>query len=66
MGHPHRAVATPVRMDPAALYAWPNALAPHYSRFGVTERLLLTGPSHQAWPDAGFDGQPAAWLDAAR
>jgi selenocysteine lyase/cysteine desulfurase len=53
-------------MDPAALYATPNALAPHYSRFGVAERLLLTGHSHQAWPDAGFDGQAGAWLDAAR
>ena len=31
----------------------PNALAPHYARFRVAERLLLTGHSHQAWPDAG-------------
>ena len=46
-------------MDPASLYASPNALAPHYSRFGVSERLLLTGHSHQAWPDCGFDGQHA-------
>src|SRR5882724_5306939 len=53
-------------MDPASLYSSPNALAPHYSRFGVSERLLLTGHSHQAWPDCGFDGQMAAWLDAAR
>jgi kynureninase len=53
-------------MDPASLYASPNALAPHYSRFAVSERLLLTGHSHQAWPDAGFDGQQAAWQDAAR
>ena len=44
----------------------PNALAPHYSAFRVDERLLLTGHSHQAWPDCGFDGQQAAWLDAAR
>ena len=41
------------------------ALAPHYSRFKVSERLLLTGHSHQAWPDCGFDGQAKAWLDAA-
>jgi len=27
--------------------------------------VLLTGHSHQAWPDAGFDGQQRAWLDAA-
>jgi kynureninase len=53
-------------MDPASLYSSPNALAPHYSRFGVSDRLLLTGHSHQAWPDCGFDGQQAAWLDAAR
>ena len=53
-------------MDPASLFASPNALAPHYSRFAVSERLLLTGHSHQAWPDRGFDGQQAAWQDAAR
>jgi kynureninase len=53
-------------MDPASLHGSPNALAPHYSRFAVAERLLLTGHSHQAWPDRGFDAQAAAWLDAAR
>src|SRR4051812_31099865 len=42
-----------------------NALAPHYSRFQVSERLLLTGHSHQAWPDVSFDAQQRAWLDAA-
>lgn len=47
------------------LAATPNALAPHYSRFRVAERLLLTGHSHQAWPDRGFEGQQRAWLDAA-
>lgn len=47
------------------LFASPNALAPHYSRFRVSERLLLTGHSHQAWPDRGFEGQQQAWLDAA-
>jgi kynureninase len=52
-------------MDPASLYASPNALAPHYSRFRVSERLLLTGHSHQAWPDCGLEGQMRAWLDAA-
>lgn len=52
-------------MDPASLYASPNALASHYSRFGVSQRLLLTGHSHQAWPDCGLDGQMKAWLDAA-
>lgn len=42
-----------------------NPLARHYSRFRVGERLLLTGHSHQAWPDVGFDAQARAWLDAA-
>jgi len=40
-------------------------LAQHYSRFHVAERLLLTGHSHQAWPDVGFEAQQRAWLDAA-
>ncbi len=48
-----------------ALRRHPNALAPHYTRFRVSERLLLTGHSHQAWPDVGFEGQQRAWLDAA-
>jgi kynureninase len=42
-----------------------NPLARHYSRFRVSERLLLTGHSHQAWPDVAFDAQQRAWLDAA-
>jgi kynureninase len=42
-----------------------NPLARHYSRFRVSERVLLTGHSHQAWPDVGFDAQQQAWLDAA-
>jgi kynureninase len=40
-------------------------LAPHYARFRVSERILLTGHSHQAWPDVAFDAQQRAWLDAA-
>ena len=40
-------------------------LASHYSRFRVANRLLLTGHSHQAWPDVAFDAQQKAWLDAA-
>jgi kynureninase len=43
----------------------PNALASDYARFRVSERLLLTGHSHQAWPDVGFEAQQRAWLDAA-
>ncbi|OLR91756.1 kynureninase/PvdN C-terminal domain-containing protein [Actinokineospora bangkokensis] len=40
-------------------------LAPHYSRFRVAERLLLTGHSHQAWPDVALHGQVEAFTDAA-
>ncbi|WP_237774060.1 kynureninase [Actinosynnema sp. ALI-1.44] len=32
----------------------------------MTERLLLTGHSHQAWPDVALDGQIEAFHDAAR
>jgi kynureninase len=42
-----------------------SALAKHYTRFRVSERLLLTGHSHQAWPDVSFEAQQQAWLDAA-
>ena len=42
-----------------------SALAGHYSRFRVGDRILLTGHSHQAWPDIGFAAQQRAWLDAA-
>jgi kynureninase len=42
-----------------------NDLARHYSRFRVGERLLLTGHSHQAWPDVALQGQIDAFLDAA-
>ena len=50
--------------DGAAGHA-PPELARHYSRFRVSERVLLTGHSHQAWPDVAFDAQRQAWLDAA-
>src|SRR5262245_8456118 len=43
----------------------PNPLAVHYSLSRVAERLLLTGHSHQAWPDVGYRAQQRAWLDAA-
>ena len=42
-----------------------DGLAAHYSRFRVSERLLLTGHSHQAWPDVGFEGMAEAFDDAA-
>ena len=44
----------------------PEELAKHYSAFRVSERLLLTGHSHQAWPDVGREGVIEAWDDAAR
>jgi kynureninase len=43
-----------------------NALAPHYSRFSVRERLLLSGHSHQAWPDVAEEGLLESFADAAR
>jgi kynureninase len=43
----------------------PNPLAPGYARFRVGGRLLLTGHSHQAWPDVALDGQVEAFEDAA-
>jgi kynureninase len=42
-----------------------NPLARHYTRFRVSERLLLTGHSHQAWPDVAFEGHVEAFEDAA-
>lgn len=52
-------------VTPRSLYESPNALAPHYSRSHVDCRLLLSGHSHQAWPDRSFEGQVRAWQDAA-
>lgn len=52
-------------MRAAALGRSPNPLARHYTRFRVSDRLLLTGHSHQAWPDVALEGQERAWLDAA-
>jgi kynureninase len=43
----------------------PNALASDYSAFRVADRLLLTGHSHQAWPDVARQGQLEAFEDAA-
>jgi len=42
-----------------------HPIAPHYSQFRVDKRLLLTGHSHQAWPDVALDGVKEAWFDAA-
>ena len=43
----------------------PEELAKYYTRFKVAERILLTGHSHQAWPDVAFEAQQQAWLDTA-
>jgi len=50
---------------PDELYQSPNRLAPLYSAFRVADRLLLTGHSHQAWPDCARDGQLRAWEEIA-
>lgn len=43
----------------------PREVQGHYSRFRVAERLLLTGHSHQAWPDVSEAAHAQAWSDAA-
>ncbi len=43
----------------------PASLAEHYRHFRVADRLLLTGHSHQAWPDVALAAQQQAWDDAA-
>jgi selenocysteine lyase/cysteine desulfurase len=48
----------------------PRALRRHYSQFlsvpaGAPRRILLTGHSHQAWPDVARAGQDQAFADAA-
>jgi selenocysteine lyase/cysteine desulfurase len=59
-------VADPIpALKPGSLYAEPNALAADYSSFAVERRLLLTGHSHQAWPDRARRGLLQAWDDAA-
>lgn len=52
-------------IDLAGVRGSPNVLAAHYSRFRVADRLLLTGHSHQAWPDVAARGQAEAFEDAA-
>lgn len=43
----------------------PRALRPSYSRFLREGRILLTGHSHQAWPDVAHDGLLESFDDAA-
>ncbi|UJR82647.1 aminotransferase class V-fold PLP-dependent enzyme [Sandaracinus amylolyticus] len=43
----------------------PLALRAHYTHFVRPGRILLTGHSHQAWPDVARDAQLRAFDDAA-
>lgn len=52
-------------IQPKDLFGSPNAIAGDYTRFRVSERMLLTGHSHQAWPDAAFDGVMECFKDSA-
>ena len=61
MVDPEPALTVPL----ASPRATPDALAPHYARFRVAERLLLTGHSHQAWPDVAESGLLRCFADAA-
>ena len=47
------------------LFSEKNKIAQFYSEFKVDSRILLTGHSHQAWPDCAFDGMKKAWIDSA-
>ncbi|MBD1584430.1 aminotransferase class V-fold PLP-dependent enzyme [Pseudoalteromonas sp. S16_S37] len=40
-------------------------LQPHYSDFKVSERILLSGHSHQAWPNVAKNGLLECYQDAA-
>src|SRR5688572_4590183 len=44
----------------------PHALRKHYQAFLAPGRILLTGHSHQAWPDAAKEGLRTCFDDAAR
>jgi kynureninase len=41
-------------------------LQPHYSHFDVSNRLLFSGHSHQAWPDVALEGLQEGFLEAAK
>jgi len=40
-------------------------LIPHYSHFDVSNRLLFSGHSHQAWPDVALEGLKESFHTAA-
>ena len=41
-------------------------LQPYYSDFKVNERILLSGHSHQAWPNVAKQGMIECYNDAAK
>ena len=43
----------------------PAELRPHYDDFLKPDRILLTGHSHQAWPNVAREGLLRAYADAA-
>ena len=53
------------RSPPRTCGSSPNPLAADYARFRVSERLLLSGHSHQAWPDVALEGVVECFKDAA-
>jgi kynureninase len=55
----------PAEFDPRWVEQPDNPLASCYRDFHVAGRLLLTGHSHQAWPDRARKGLERAWIDAA-
>ncbi len=52
-------------IEPSDLAAHPSPLARHYTRFRVADRLLLSGHSHQAWPDVAREALVRSFDDAA-
>jgi len=47
------------------LFSNKNKIAQFYSEFKVEDRILLTGHSHQAWPDCAFNGMKRYWIDSS-
>jgi kynureninase len=64
----HGAMADAPLLAPAEIDALAARLRSHYARFlaPLGDDVLLTGHSHQAWPDVSREGHMAAWDDAAR
>jgi selenocysteine lyase/cysteine desulfurase len=58
--------ALDLALSPSPAMLDPSALRSHYQSFLTPGRILLTGHSHQAWPDAARAGMQQAFEDAAR